>query len=343
MDGMPVADILAALIPYASADGSNDAKRLDELVVGGVLGPAERFDVIYSLLFDPDGPLELVARRPGVDAAELSVTRLTRDARREVLLSRYPTLPRSMDDLLRSATLNEETAYLYIGSFATFSMNIDYDQWLRGEFEKINASGAENLVVDLRDVAGGMDDAATLLLRHLLSESVSVSQWENHTAYKRVPEAIRPHIRSWSNAFYDLSGQVTETTDGRFKARSLPEVQLVPAPDAFKGKVVVLVDATASSATFYLAKAIQESGVATLVGQQTGGSLKGLNAGLMVFLTLPNSGVVVDVPLFGSRPAEPGPDRGVYPDVLVEQEVEAIIAGRDLEVEAALRVFAGDR
>ncbi|NNE70548.1 MAG: peptidase S41, partial [Rhodothermales bacterium] len=125
----------------------------------------------------------------------------------------------------------------------------------------------------------------------------------------------------------------------RFLLPPRPDITLAPAEDAFVGKVAVLVDATASSATFYLAKAIKEAGVAPLIGQQTGGSLKGLNAGQMVFLTLPNSGIAVDLPLIGSRPSEPGPDRGVEPDVWVEPTVEAIAAGQDLEVEAALAWF----
>ena len=98
----------------------------------------------------------------------------------------------------------------------------------------------------------------------------------------------------------------------------------------------MLVDATASSATFYLAQAVQETGAAVLVGQETGGSLMGLNAGQVAFLTLPHSGVVIDLPLIGSRPPEPGPDRGVVPDVVVPLDVEAVVAGRDPELEAAI-------
>ncbi|MEM0964387.1 MAG: hypothetical protein AAGK21_17805, partial [Bacteroidota bacterium] len=71
-----------------------------------------------------------------------------------------------------------------------------------------------------------------------------------------------------------------------------------------------------------------------------GGSLKGLNAGQMVFLTLPNTGIAVDVPLYGARPQEPGPDRGVIPDIVVPLDADAVVAGRDPEMEAALDALA---
>ena len=39
LDGRPVSDVIAALLPYASADGANDAKRRDELEVTGLFRP----------------------------------------------------------------------------------------------------------------------------------------------------------------------------------------------------------------------------------------------------------------------------------------------------------------
>ncbi|MEM7786126.1 MAG: S41 family peptidase [Bacteroidota bacterium] len=340
LDGRPVAEVIEALMPYASADGGNDPKRRDQLEVYGTIPPAERFDVFYSLLFDPEGDLALTVRRPDGTEADLSLPRVTRDARREVLWARDETLPRSMDDLLQYRLGEDGTAVLTIGSFSTFSMSVDYAAWLTGAFQDMNARGAERLVVDLRHVAGGMDDAAALLFQHILQEPVEVSFWEGVTAYDIVPEAVRPYVGSWSNDFYDLSARVTPNGDGTFRLPSRPAVTVPPAADAFQGPVAVLVDATASSATFYLADQIKTTGAALLVGQETGGSLKGLNAGQMVFLRLPNSGVTVDVPLYGARPPEPGPDRGVIPDVVVAPDADAVIAGRDPEMEAALAALS---
>ena len=339
LDGRPVAEVVAALLPYASADGGNDAKRAYELQVTGVERVAERFDVIYSLLMRPEGALALTVRRPDGTEAALSVPRTTAAARAETLRARDPELPRDPSDLLRFRLLDDGTAYLKVGSFATFSMDLDYDAWLVGAFEQMAEAGATRLVVDLRGCAGGMDDAAALLFRHLLRQPVTVTLWNARAAYQTVPEALRPHVRSWSDSFLDLTAQTTAAGDGTYRFAERAPIVVPPAPGAFDGDVAVLVDAAASSATFYLADQIRKTGAATLVGQTTGGSLKGLNAGQMAFLTLPHSGIVVDVPLYGSRPPTPGPDRGVIPDVVVPPDADAVIAGRDPELDAALALL----
>ena len=339
LDGRSVPDVLTALLPFASADGDNDAKRRDELEVADLLAPALRFDVIYGLVFEPRGDLALTVRQPDGAEAALAVPRTTPGARRDTLWARDGTLPRRNADRLRVRVDDDRTAVLAIGTFFTPSLEIDYAAWLVGAFRQIHEAGAERLVVDLRDVAGGMTDAAALLLAHLLAEPVEVTLWPGHTAYDRVPDALRPHLRSYSDDFLDLTARVTSAGDGTYRLPPPMPIPIPPAPDAFTGPTAVLVDATASSTTFTLARVIQETGAALLVGQETGGSLKGTNAGQVVFLTLPHSGVVVDVPLFGSRPPEPGPDRGVIPDVLVVPDADTVAAGRDPEFEAAIEAL----
>ncbi|MEM1095364.1 MAG: S41 family peptidase [Bacteroidota bacterium] len=339
LDGRPVAEVLRSLMPYASADGANDAKRLDELEVDDLLAPAERFDVLYPLLYPPQADLALRVRYPDGTETDLDVARVTQDARRELLWARNATLPRSADDLL-TFRMAGSTAILAIGSFSTNQMRVNYEEWLVDAFQQMRTRGAERLVVDLRGVDGGMDNAATLLFQHLLQRPVEVGFWQGVTAYEVVPEAVRPFVRSWDDRFYDLTDDVTPGPDGQFVTRTRAPVSIQPAAAAFRGPIAVLVDATASSATFYLAKQIKETDVALLVGQETGGSLKGLNGGQMVFLTLPNTTIAADVPLYGSRPALPGPDRGVTPDIVVPLDADAVIAGRDPELEAALAALS---
>ena len=335
LDGRPAKTVVDALLPYASADGDADGDRLHRLEVNALPAPAERFDVTYALLFEPEGDLPLRVRLPDGTETTRTVARTTQDARRAALQARDASFPRSDGDLFRLRVLDDGTALLRIGTFATFSLDIDYGAWLTDAFRQIRDRDATRLVVDLRGNAGGMTDAAVLLLRHLLTEGVEVTPWDGVTAYQTVPPDVRPHVRSWSSEFYDLTGRVTPAGDGTFRMAPRPRVRLEPAPDAFDGPVAVLVDAAASSATFLLADQIQKTGAALLVGQETGGSLRGLNAGQVMFLTLPHTGLVVDLPLIGSRPPGGGRDGGVVPDVLVTPDADAVVAGRDPELEAA--------
>ncbi|MCS3810253.1 hypothetical protein FHY19_003321 [Xanthomonas arboricola] len=61
------------------------------------------------------------------------------------------------------------------------------------------------------------------------------------------------------------------------------------------GRVFVLTSADNSSATFEFARQLQRNGLATLVGQPTGGNLRGINGGAFFFLHLPNSHIEVDL------------------------------------------------
>ncbi|MEM1116319.1 MAG: S41 family peptidase [Bacteroidota bacterium] len=341
LDGRPVADVIEEMLPLVRADGGNDAKRRSLLEVDGT-SPAADFDVLYGLLSEPTGPLALTVRRRDGTEADLSVPRMTTADRLAALRAAHPERPQTKRDLFSLRFVDDGAAVLRIGTFATFNMDgFDAQAWIAASFQQIRERGADRLVVDLRGNEGGLNDVAVALFQHLLSAPTEAELWGLVTAYDTIPQPLRRFLGSWSDDFYDLSDRVTPLPDGGFRMSEAQTLTVPPAPNALAGSIAVIVDAAASSATFLLADAIQRSGVATLVGQTTGGSLRGINAGQTAFLTLPNTGLVIDVPLFGSRPSTPGPDRGVIPDVVVPLDADALIAGRDLELEAALATVSG--
>ena len=91
-----------------------------------------------------------------------------------------------------------------------------------------------------------------------------------------------------------------------------------------------------SSAGFLIARDLQRSGAATLVGEPTGGNQRGLNGGQLAWLTLPNSGIAVDIPLVATVYAG-APDAPITPDVRIEARIADAIAGRDAPLQYALR------
>jgi C-terminal processing protease CtpA/Prc len=56
-------------------------------------------------------------------------------------------------------------------------------------------------------------------------------------------------------------------------------------------------------------------------------------------MTLPHSGVAIDVPLLAGSYEADTPDTGVAPDIEVPPSFGARAAQRDVEMEAALRVI----
>ena len=94
-----------------------------------------------------------------------------------------------------------------------------------------------------------------------------------------------------------------------------------PANNHLNTHVYLLTSATNSSAGLLFADALKTHKLATLVGQTTGGNQKGITAGALFFIQLPNTKIEVDVPLIGMDYAEAAkrPDAGILPDLVVSQ------------------------
>ena len=102
--------------------------------------------------------------------------------------------------------------------------------------------------------------------------------------------------------------------------------------------MVLLVGPQNSSAAYLLARDVQRSGAARLIGQPTGGNLRGLNGGQVAWIKLPTSGVGVDIPLLATFAPGDEPDRGGVPDIVVAPGWgDAAAGGIDTEMAAARR------
>ena len=333
IDGVEAARILAALMPLVPADGSNDAKRIDELDVLG-RDRYEAFDVFYPLVFPVhDGELRLRVQRPAsATPDEVTVKALT-DADRA-----RARPPRDRDDagwVLSFPAAGQ--ALLTMPSWVRYESQRDWHADLDKVFAELNARGVRLLVIDLRDNGGG-SDVGDDLLAHLTRTPLVFTGYRELLRYRRVPKAIRPYLHTWDRGFFDWRDQARDF-DGRFYRRVRTEDavddRIAPRAPFFAGQVKVLVGPTNSSATFEFATRVKASGVATLVGRTTGGNRRGINGGAFFFLRLPHSGIELDVPLVGQFPVTPQPDAGVVPDVPVRWTIADIVAGRDPDKEAA--------
>lgn len=337
INGISTADILDRLKNLVKADGSNDAKRIYDLQVQGY-GQYEAFDVYFPLLFPPEnGAYRIKARAYNAKAPfDTQVQAVNRDARREALQQRYGNLPESYDDLWSFQVIDQKLACLRLGSFVTWNMEMDWKAFLKEAFRELDKQSVPNLVIDIRGNEGGADEVIAELARYLVSGPLQLEGQKTLLRYRSVPEALRPHLRTWDEAYFDLGKRVEPAGDGfyKWKGDDFSGRRLRGSKNAYKGKVFLLIDAANSSATFYLARMLKEHGLATLVGQKTGGSRRGINGGMMFMLTLPNTGIEVDIPLMATFPLTEEPDRGVLPDEEVQSTPEQIARGVDSELEA---------
>jgi C-terminal processing protease CtpA/Prc len=186
-------------------------------------------------------------------------------------------------------------------------------------------------VVDLRANGGGSSDAAWALGRFLAREPFTTAARPPRVKRIRFGDLV-PHLETWEEHAFDAPEELfTRLPDGWFEFKSPPEPPLEPHPAAFPGRITVLTGPFNASGTTMLLAVLREHAELRLVGEPTAGSAEGPTAGLLFFLTLPASGIRVNVPVYSQRTSaqrfEPG--LGVQPDLLVPETVADLLAGRD--------------
>lgn len=199
----------------------------------------------------------------------------------------------------------------------------------------MDQAGVRHLVIDLRRNEGGDDGLGLALLSHLIKTTFTRAGNRRESAYERVPYVLARYLDTWDFSFFDRTGQVSKGPSRNWLMPDSPARIIESASPHFDGQVVALIGPQNSSAGYLIARDLQRAGAATLIGQPTGGNLRGLNGGQLAWITLPASGVAVDIPLVANFTAGAPPDVGVKPDVLVESNFEDTQAGGDAGMAAA--------
>jgi C-terminal processing protease CtpA/Prc len=342
VNGVPVPQILDSLLTVVKADGAADAKRLKDLEVTGY-DYFESFDVYFPLFFPPiAGQFAVEGRNLRTDEpVNATVEAIARRERTARIQQRYGDLPTSLDDLWEFKVLDGKTGYLKLGTFTVWNFEMDWKAFLKNAFKTLDKEKIGRLIIDIRGNEGGADEVIYELGKYLVKEPCSVETFQERIRYEKIPKDLQPYLFTWDKTIFDLTGQV-ERLDDRFYVPKEAEAdmqQLQPSKQMYEGKVYFLIGPANSSATFYLSRIAKACNIATLVGQETGGSRRGLNAGIMFFLRLPNSRIEADLPVLGNFPRSEQPAGGIVPDILVEPDVRAVLEGRDPELEAALRAI----
>ncbi len=338
VDGVPTPRILATLLPLARADGGNDAKRRALMEVRG-LDEYEEFDLFHPLLFPTGRTVQLDLIFPDGRRERRSVATIDRAAR---LAMRTAAPKRGSDQPLWTLDQRGAPAVLTMPSWAVYDSKWDWPAWIERSFATLASNDTRGLVIDLRDNEGGKD-CGDQIIAHLAAVPVATEAYRRLARFRSVPLDLRPPLDTWDKGFVDL-GKDAAQFDSRFvelkSADSGGSAVIAPAAPRFAGKVALLVSATNSSATFSFARRVQQNRLATLVGEPTGGNLRGINGGAYFFVRLPDSGLEFDLPLIGYFPKTPQRDAGIVPDITVPLTAAALAAGRDEVLQRALAIVA---
>ena len=230
--------------------------------------------------------------------------------------------------------LRENYAILDINTFVyDTSFNIKYEYL----FDKVIEDSIHNLIVDLRGNLGGYYSNVYNLLSYF-TDSFSIK------------ETSISNIDSIDNLIYhtdilerDLDYQFKthfkyDGYDFKFRDKYINPYKV--KSNKFNGRVFILIDGKSFSGSTVFANIMMNNYKdVTIIGEESGGGLKGLTAYYNTTLTLPNSKIEVLIPmvsiLMDNEACYEGLGRGVggiIPDIYVTYSYEDFISDIDKEI-----------
>lgn len=344
IQGQPVSQVVAQLMPYLRADGSSDGKRLRQL--NHDRPDTSQLDILLPLLLPPEqGVYALEVQHANGIRSRLRVPAMTLAAREQALRAQGV----KPQEERWTFEIRDQVGYLVLPTFSFWNSPFDWKSFLQAAFLQLNAQGIPHLVIDIRANEGGDGAIGNLLLSHLIQKPLGYFPTQSVSNYERVPYPLVRYLDTWDMGFFDRTGDVEPITEGtargKFQLKSRPVKQqfIEPVAQPYRGVVYALVGPENSSATFVLADLLQRSRAARLVGQATGGNQRGLNGGQLLWVTLPNSGVAVDIPLLAAHYTDTTPDTSVTPDIAVQPSFTARAAGLDQEMQTVRALIGASR
>lgn len=338
VNGVPALRIAALIDEAIPADGWSAAARRHAFGRSSDLDACE-LDHYAPAFFDFASPLRLEIRGPGaLLSRSVTATLLTKADRAKRIAE--PAEPANLDEAVDLQIRPDGVATLRVRTFVAYRKKITPEAIYRPLFERLAAEKASALILDLRDNGGGSDSAAIDLARFLVDQPFTLA----HKAWMKTKTFgdLADKLDTWDKSILSTpESEFADLGNGFFELKRPPAKVNTPLTPGFRGRLVVLCGpANASGATMFLA-GLREHRQATFIGEPTGGTVEGPTAGVVFFLTLPNTGIRVRIPAIRSVTgyAAAGGSGAFVPDVVVASTTADRLAGRDPVLATALEVL----
>jgi hypothetical protein len=212
-------------------------------------------------------------------------------------------------------------------------------EFINEAFAEIDAKKSSSLILDLRNNGGGADELGKLLLAHLVDEPFRYYD-------DLVVNALEFSVRKYAAGSEPVPAEYFERRpDGKYRMVKHPNWgEQKPQKPVFHGKVYALINGGSFSTTCEFLSHLHSRKRATFVGEESGGGYYGNTSGMGLRVTLPNTKILVGVPLMTYYLAvPPGHDakHGVVPDHAVSYTIDELLSGTDKDLEVALKLARG--
>ncbi len=331
------AQLLDTMYQYISTDGYG-INHKSQVISGNfpgwyktILGDA---DSVYSIRYIDSTGIEkesiVNAYRPVIDTnRKKEVLREPRLTRREI---RKLSLLNKRSMVIDTAA---STAYIRLTTFTGGRLK----SFFRKSFKTLEKLSIQNLVMDLRENGGGSVSNSIRLTQYLIDKPFrvgdTVAAISRKFSYGRY---IKPTLIYW----FAMNFGASKEKDGKIHYRRYERHEYAPGEKHhYNGKVYLIQGGyTFSAATMFISQLQGQSNV-KVVGEETGGGYYGNSAMHIPKITLPNSGIVVSLPMYRLVMDKDRPKgHGIMPDILVKPSSQAIKEGYDIKL-AEVRKMIG--
>lgn len=332
INGVPVDSMLRYSKRFISTDGYNETGKNHYVQLGfnsyylGLFGRPDTFEVEYK-----DGKtlrkVKYTAFRPK------SLPALPLGPKEDSLFGRYKSAK------MRYRFLDAEKSSLLL-KLDKFSHKGDIRAY-RKIFRKLKKNKSRNLIIDLRNNGGGSLANSYRLLSYLLDTACTQTL---RTAVRNYP--FRKYTRGnigfkLTRLAYNVIGEKKTVNDTDYFIYKIKPRKR----NHYSGKVFVLINGGSFSASCLVAAYLKNRNRATFIGEETGGTMEGCNAGITPFYKLPNTKIRVRVPAFrivhDVCPAITG--HGILPDHKTEYSLKDILSKKDLEMQKVMELIKEPR
>jgi hypothetical protein len=331
IEGKPVGDILAALLPLIPADAGIRTARIRRLehpvTFGRLFGLRFGWRESFRIRFRPFKAEEV---------REMTVPGLTAVDFARIRRVRFPE-PAELKPAYELAFF-DTIAVLTVRQFADDpdETRPRFPEFLTAAFQQLEEKKTPGLVIDLRGNGGGLDEYGKFLFAHVMDRPF-LYYWALETKKDRYD--LFRYTDETAESAAELARPLSRNARGWFDVLGHPNrgLQAIRKPH-FGGRVAILVDGGSFSATGETTSAFHYYKKAVFFGEECGSGYYGNTSGFMVTATLPATRIRIRVPLILYTMAVDGypKDRGIVPDVPVTPAIEDLVAGRDVVMERAL-------
>lgn len=345
INSRPTKEIIDSLLTVSRSDGEHGLnKQLDNIGISPYLASKDKyalFDIYFPLFFADSSSSNFyeIGVKPFKknEVIKYNLHIISKQMRQQRYQERFET--ESMQSTGSFKLLSSQCGYLKIRDFTTKGWGKDYEHYLDSLFIDLKNIKASQLIIDIRDNEGGDDDVRNKVISYLITHPANYTM-RRYFRFLKVSDSLIPYLQTWDPSFKrpKIASDYYKTKTGLYYKRNSGSTEsIIPNQNHFDGQVYLLINATNSSSSFFMADILQGNKDVKLVGETTGGTKQGINGGQFFFLYLPSSGIEVDIPLIYQAPIRKRKDEGIKPNILVKTTAGNIAKGEDAQLNYILR------